>query len=331
MKSAIVNAFGLGNIVLEEKQVPQIKADEILVKVGALSLNYVDIMIARGDFPLPLPYTLGCDAAGIVEAIGININKFKVGDRVSTNHMQEWETGKIVEEYTRFDRRILGGSFTEYLAVPEKALVKAPANLSLEEISTLPVAALTAWQGLFHAGKLKTGDTVLLQGTGGVSIFALQFAKAAGATVIITSASNAKLARAKDLGADFTINYKENPQWHQQVLEYTGGKGVDVAVEVAGAEMDKTRQAVKVGGCIAVVGAVAGTRVDLNVLGLLQRPVTLEPIEVGSRQMFEEMNRFVESKGIKPVIDKVFAFSQLAEAFQYEAGANHFGKVVVKI
>jgi NADPH:quinone reductase-like Zn-dependent oxidoreductase len=330
MKSIVVNEFGLDKVTIEERKKPEIKANEVLVAVEAVSLNYVDIMIARGDFPLALPYVLGCDAAGIVEAIGSDVGNFRPGDRVSTQHMREWINGPITEDSARLEGRTLGGAFSQYIAVAENGIMKAPSHLSPEEASTLPIAAVTAWQALFHTGRIAPGNTVLVQGAGGVSVFALQFAKAAGLHVIVSSSSESKLRRARELGADFTVNYRENPEWYREVLRLTGGKGVDLAVEVGGVEINKTRQGVRFGGTIAAVGTSAGAIAELDVLALLQRPVTIVPIEVGSRYHFQEMNRFIELSGLKPVIDKVFPLAQVTEALEYAAGSRQFGKVVIK-
>jgi NADPH:quinone reductase-like Zn-dependent oxidoreductase len=330
MKSIILNSSGLENVTVEEYTKPQFKANEVLVHIKAFSLNYVDLMLARGDFPIPYPYPLGCDAAGVVEAVGDEITLFKKGDIVSTHFMREWEAGPIKESYTTFEARTLGGAFTEYIIVTEKGIVKAPANLTFEEIASVPIAGISAWQGLFNVGNLIQGNTVLLQGTGGVSIFGLQFAKAAGASVIITSSSDEKLEKAKALGADYTINYKNNPEWQQQVLDYTNGEGVDVALEIVGTELAKTAQAVKVGGSIALIGLVGGIKAELNIIGLLQRPIKIEVVEGGSRQTFYQMNRSIEQNNIKPLIDKVFDYAQINQALAYAAAGQHFGKVVIK-
>jgi NADPH:quinone reductase-like Zn-dependent oxidoreductase len=218
---------------------------------------------------------------------------------------------------------------SEYIAVSEKGLIKAPANLSPEEISTLPIAAISAWEGLYNVGKVKSGDTVLLLGTGGVSIFGLQFAKASGARVIITSGSDEKLDKARALGADYTINYKNDLNWHQKVLEYTNGEGVDIALDVVGAELAKTAKAVRVGGSIAVIGLVGGAIAELNIIDLLQRPVKIEIVEGASKVTFYEMNKAIEQNDIKPVIDKVFHVTNTREAFEYASAGQHFGKVVV--
>lgn len=329
MKSIIINSFGLDQIAIEEREKPALKSHEVLVKVQSFSLNYVDLMIARGWFPLPLPYSLGCDAAGVVEAVGDEITSFKPGDVVATHFMREWEAGPIRETYTAIPARTLGGSFSEYIAVPEKGLIKAPANLGSEEISTLPIAAISAWEGLYNVGKVKSGDTVLLLGTGGVSIFGLQFAKASGARVIITSGSDEKLEKAGILGADHTINYKNDPDWHQKVLEYTNGEGVDIALDVVGAELAKTAKAVRVGGSIAVIGLVGGAIAELNIIDLLQRPIKIEIVEGASKATFHEMNKSIEQNDIRPVIDRVFHFTDTREAFEYASAGQHFGKVVV--
>lgn len=331
MKSIVVNTFGIDQITIEEHEKPILKADEVLIKVQAFSLNYVDLMIAKGWFPLPVPYHLGCDAAGVVEAVGSDVISYQPGDVVATHFMREWEAGPIKESYTTLPARTLGGSFAEYIATSEKGLIKAPTHLSAEEIATLPIAGISAWEGLFNVGKLKAGDSVLLLGTGGVSIFALQFAKAAGAIVIITSGSDEKLAKAKALGADYTINYNSAPDWEEKVLEYTGGEGVDIALEVVGSTLAKTAKAVRVGGSIALIGLVGGAVAEINVVDLLQRPVKIEVVEGASKSTFREMNKAIERNLIKPVIDQVFTFADTRTAFEHASLGQHFGKVVVAV
>ncbi len=330
MKAVILTSPGIENIMIEEKAKQPLKANEVHVKIGAMSLNYLDLFIAKGFVPVPLSYILGCDSAGVVDAVGEEVKNLKVGDRVSTHHMPLWQKGDIQETYTKLENRIIGGAFSEYLSLAENALVKAPDSLSLEEAATLPIAAVTAWEALFNVGRIRPGHRVLLQGTGGVSMFALQFAKSVGAKVLITSSSNEKLEKAKSLGADSTVNYKEFPDWHTKVLEFTEGKGVDIALEVVGTELNKTIQCVKIGGHIAIIGLVGGVSVDLKILDLLQRPMTIKVIEVGSKDTFEEMNKAIEANHIKPVISKVFPLSEIQEAFRYMEKGVHFGKVVIQ-
>lgn len=329
MKSVILRSYGFENIAIEETEKPHVKPNEAIVRVGAVALNYVDLFFAKGVLKRPLPYLLGSDAAGIIESTGSEIKNFKVGDVVSTHAMRNWQSGEVKEEYTYLENRSRG-TFSEYISLPENAMVKAPSNLSFEEIATLPVAGLTAWNAIYNVGKIRAGQTVLLQGTGGVSIFGLQFAKLAGAKVIITSGSNEKLEKVKSLGADIGINYKEVPDWSSRVLELTNGKGVDMALEVVGSELDKTIKTVRVGGSIALVGIVGGSRAEINVVELIGRIIKIQSVEVGSKDMFEEMNKAIELNNMKPVIGNIFTLSEITKAMFYMEKGEHFGKVVVK-
>ncbi|MBD0288625.1 MAG: NAD(P)-dependent alcohol dehydrogenase [Flavisolibacter sp.] len=206
--------YGLENITLEDIEIPNILDNQVLVKVKAISLNQLDLMVAKGAFGNRLPHILGSDAVGVVEQVGSEVATLKVGDVVATHFIQGWQSGSL--KSTDLDTRLgvgVQGVFAEYIALPKRSLVKVPANLTFEEAATLPMAGLTAWEAIVNAGQLKAGETVLLQGTGGVSIFALQFAKAIGAKVIILSGSDEKLDKAKMLGADEVVNYKTNPDW----------------------------------------------------------------------------------------------------------------------
>ncbi|MDR7132020.1 NADPH:quinone reductase-like Zn-dependent oxidoreductase [Algoriphagus sp. 4150] len=332
MKSIVVkNRYGLDNVTIEEQVIPTIRANEVLVKVQAVSFNQLDLMIVKGAFGTSLPHTLGSDAAGIVEEIGTAVTNFQVGDVVATHFIQDWQSGDLKSEDLASR---LGTSvkevFSEYIALPESSLVKIPKNLSPAEASTLPIAGLTAWEAIVNLGKLKAGQTVLLQGTGGVSIFALQFAKALGAKVIITSSSNDKLEMAKKLGADEVINYAEIADWQMKVLEFTEGKGVDLALEMSWADMGKTIEGMKLGGKIVVIGLLGGANANLSVFGILQKALSVLGSQVGSKSSFEVMNKAIEVNNIKPVVDKEFTINQLSEALAYFEEGKHFGKVVLE-
>ncbi len=332
MNSIVVkNGYGLENIAIVDQPVPNVQSNEVLVNIRAVSLNQLDLMIAKGAFGINLPHTLGSDAAGIVKQTGSDVSLFKVGDRVSTHFIQSWQSGNLKPSdlLTRLGTSVKG-VFAEYIALPESSLVKVPDNLTDEEASTLPIAGLTAWEALVNAGQLKAGQTVLLQGTGGVSVIALRFAKAFGAKVIITSGSDEKLAKAKSLGADETINYKVNPDWQNKVLELTGGKGVDLALEISWTEIGKTISAMKLGGKIIVVGLLGGENTDLSVFGIMQKSLSILGVQVGSKSSFEDMNHAIEVNNIKPVVDKVFSLTELSQALNYFEQGKHFGKVVLK-
>jgi NADPH:quinone reductase-like Zn-dependent oxidoreductase len=291
-------------------------------------------MMVKGAYnpKLKTPLVPLSDGAGEVVEVGEGVTKWKVGDRVCPIFMQGWIDGAI--DYQKA-RTALGGDsdgcLREFGAFDEKGLVRIPEHLSYEEAATLPCAAVTAYNALFYSGNLKTDDSVLLQGTGGVSIFALQFAAVHGARTIITSSSDEKLQRAKTLGANDSINYKEREDWDKAVLELTEKRGVDHVVEVGGAgTMQKSVNAVKMGGEVSVIGVLAG-KGEFNPTSLLMKTVKLQGIYVGSRQMFEQMNLMLcQHSYLKPVIDKTFAFDEVQEALRYMESGSHFGKIVVK-
>lgn len=332
MKSIVVKSgYGLAHITVEEQIIPTIRANEVLVKIEAVSLNQLDLMIAKGAFGTKLPHVLGSDAVGTVVKRGKEVSSIYLGDVVSTHFIQHWQTGKLQPE--DLNSR-LGttekGVFSTYIALPESSLIKIPKNLNPAEASTLPIAGLTAWEAVVNAGKLQPGQTVLLQGTGGVSVFALQFAKALGAKVIITSSSNEKLQKAKQLGADEIINYRDVPDWQMKILEFTEGKGVDLALEMSWVEINKTIDAMKLGGKIVVVGLLGGPDTLMSVYGIMQKSLSILGIQVGSKSSYSAMNNAIEVNDIKPVIDHKFNISQLSDAFSYFERGKHFGKLVIE-
>lgn len=334
MKAFEIQQFGIENLALVERDKPQPNATEVLVKFHAASLNYRDLMMIKGWYnpKLKTPLVPFSDGAGEVVAVGKLVTKWKVGMRVMPIFMQGWIDGAVDFQKAR---TALGGDFDgvlrEFGAFDESGLVEIPAHLNYEEAATLPCAAVTAYHALFHSGNLHANDTVLLQGTGGVSIFALQFASHLGAKTIITSSSNEKLNRAKDLGADDLINYKEREDWDKAVLELTEKRGVDTIVEVGGAgTMKKSVNSVKMGGHIAVIGVLTQGE-GINPVTILQKSIKMHGIFVGSRQMFEDMNRLISANSFKPVIDKTFAFEEVKDALKYMESGAHFGKIVVKI
>jgi NADPH:quinone reductase-like Zn-dependent oxidoreductase len=297
----------------------------------AWSLNYRDLLVVTGSYNprLKLPMVPLSDGAGEVVAVGAGVTRFKAGDRVAGCFMQRWASGDLTDEKAR---SALGGAvegvFAEQVAFAEDGLVRIPGTLTFEEAATLPCAALTAWNALVVSGGLKAGDTVLVQGTGGVSIFALQFAKMHGAKVIATSSSDAKLARAKELGASEVINYKSVPEWGKKALELVGP--VDHVVEVGGAgTLTESLRAVRHGGHIALIGVLAAAG-SFNWVPILMKAVRVHGIFVGSREMFEAMNRAIAVAGFKPVIDRTFDFERAREAMQYMQTGAHFGKVVIR-
>jgi NADPH:quinone reductase-like Zn-dependent oxidoreductase len=330
---AIQNGFGLENLGFLDRPDPTLGAGQVLVRVRAASLNYRDLLIAKGQYNprLQLPRVLGSDGAGEVVAVGTGVTAWKPGDRVIGCFFPNWAGGPISEAATK---GALGGDrdgvLSELVVLDEGGVLAVPGGLSVEEAATLPCAALTAWHGL-TAGRCGPGKTVLLQGTGGVSVFALQFAKALGARVLITSGHDDKLARALSMGADAGTNYKTNPDWDKWARQQTGGTGVDLVIEVGGAgTLERSAKAVRSGGFVALIGVLAGLG-SFNPMHVLMKAITVQGIFVGSRAMFEDMNRLIAGKGIRPVIDRVFPFAQAADAFRHLESGSHFGKVVVAI
>lgn len=335
MKAYEINEFGIDNLTLTEREKPELKEKDVLVKFHAASLNSRDLMMVKGTYnpKLKTPLVPFSDGAGEVLEIGESVTKFKIGDRVTPIFMQGWIDGEI--EFKKA-RTALGGDLDgclrEFGAFDENGLVCIPDHFSYEEAATLPCAAVTAWNALFESGQMKSDDSILLQGTGGVSIFALQMASVLGTRIIITSSSDEKLRRAKQLGATDLINYKEREDWDKAVLELTSRRGVDHIVEVGGAgTMQKSLSAVKMGGHIAVIGILAG-KGDFNLVPVFMKAVRMQGLFVGSRQMFEAMNQmFCQHKHLKPVIDKTFDFGEARDALKYMENGSHFGKIVVKI
>lgn len=334
MRAIEATGFAIDALRLAEHPVPQPRRGEILVKVNRASLNYRDLAILAQKYlpTLPLPYVPASDCAGTVAAVGEDVKRFRAGDRVVPLYTQGWHDGKPTPEQ-RTQRTLgapLSGVLQEYVVVPAEDAVHPPANLSDAEAATLPIAALTAWSTLQEGG-IKTGDTVLVQGTGGVALFALQFAKLAGARVIAISSSDEKLARARTLGADVGINYRTTPDWHLAVKEATGGRGVDIVVETAGSTLHKSMAATAFGGFIGVVGFVAGYEATIPLRAMIGPMLRIQGIAVGSRARFEAMNRAIAQHGIKPVIDSTFPLARAADAFRHLESGNHFGKIVIEL
>ena len=335
MKTYEYSKLGLENLKLVERPMPKPAAHEVVVKFHAASLNYRELLFAWGLYnPNPrLPAIPGSDGAGEISAVGEGVTRWKIGDRVCPIFMQGWLEGPLTPSYQRtaLGGGDLDGTLREYGAFHENGLVRMPDQLSFEEAATLPCAALTAWNALVNVGKVKAGDTILTLGTGGVSVFAIQIAKLHGARVIATSSSDEKLARVRQLGADEAINYTTTPEWDAEVLRLTGGAGVDHVVEVGGAgTLPRSCNATRVGGLVSVIGVLAKGE-GLNPLKILMKSLHVQGIFVGSRHMFEDLNRAVSATGLKPVIDRTFAFGQLREALDYMHSGAHFGKIVIRM
>jgi len=328
-------SFGLENLKLEEAAPPQPGPGQVRLEVRALSLNYRDLLVLNGLYnpKLKLPATPVSDAAGVVQAVGPGVERVRAGDCVTSHFVSGWLSGPFRQEYLN---TTLGtpaaGMAGEQVVLPAEAVVPMPAGYDFEQAATLPIAALTAWSALKTVGHVQPGQTVLTLGTGGVSIFALQLAKALGARVIITSRSDQKLARARQLGADCTINYATTPDWEQAVLEYTGGTGVDLTVETVGpGTLDRSLKATRAGGIVALLGALTGRQGMVTTGLILMKRLRVEGIMVDSRAAFEEMNAFLTAQGIQPVIDRRFPFDQLPEALRCLEAGEHFGKIVVTL
>jgi NADPH:quinone reductase-like Zn-dependent oxidoreductase len=307
---------------------------QVLIRIRAVSLNYRDLLISKGLYnpKLRLPLIPCSDGAGEVQVTGAGVTRFKPGDRVTANFMPAWIGGQLDETKSR---SALGGDvdgvLAEEVVLPEDGLVTIPDHLSFEEAATLPCAALTAWHALVVGGGIKPGDTVLTQGTGGVSIFAHQFARMAGARVIATSSHEAKLARLREMGASDVINYKATPEWDRPARELTRGVGVDQVVEVGGAgTLARSIRAVRLGGYIALIGVLAGPG-EMNPMPILMKSVRVQGIFVGSRTMFEAMNQAIRLNQLRPVIDRVFPFEEAVAALKYQESGAHFGKVVIRV
>lgn len=338
MRALEVSApWGLETLKVVDAPDPTPGPGEVLVRMKAVSLNFRDLlmvggMYSRGSATASGPITPFSDGCGIVEAVGPGVTRVAVGDRVSTLFFQAWTSGRpTLEKLSSSLGFPIPGAGRELAVFSQEGVSKVPDFLTDQQVATLPCAALTAWRGLFEDARLEPGDTVVLQGTGGVSIFGLQFAKAAGYRTIITSSSDEKLERAKALGADHVVNYKTTPDWAKAVRDITDGVGADFIMEVGGAgTMQQSLRAVRIGGHIAVIGVVAGAGEGLNPAVLIGNSAKLQGLSVGSREMFEAMCRAIAQHRIEPVVDKVFPWTDAAAAFASMQGGEHFGKIVLQ-
>jgi len=328
-----IEAFGIDKLALKDKETVQPGPGQVRVRVRAISLNYRDLMLVTGVYNprLALPRVPCSDGAGEVIAVGAGVTEWKTGDRVAGIFMQNWQDGRFIAAK---GKHALGGDIDGMLAtevvLPESGLVRIPDHLTYEEGATLPCAAVTAWNALFKAADTQPGDTVLIQGTGGVSIFALQFAKLAGARVLGISSSDEKLDRARSLGLDAGLNYRTNPDWEKWVLEQTGGVGADLVVEVGGSgTLPRAIKAVRPEGTVAQIGVLSGVAEAVDVRPILSRQIRIHGVYVGSRADFLAMNKSITLAALKPVVDSVFAFPEAPAALHRMEGAGHFGKIVI--
>jgi len=331
----IQKTFGLDSLVLAERRDPVPGPRQVLLRVRAVSLNYRDLLVVKGSYypKQPLPLIPLSDALGDVLGIGDGVTRVKVGDRVSPIFCQKWLAGPASRaKLLSALGGPLDGTLAEQMIVDEEGLVKVPDHLSDEEAATLPCAAVTAWSALVEQGGLRAGDTLLTLGTGGVSIFALQIAKRLGARVIVTSSSDAKLERAKSLGADEIVNYQATPDWDRKVKELTGGVGADHVLEVGGGgTFAKSVRAVRVAGQISLIGVLSGNTTEVNLAPILMQNIRVQGVIVGSRETFEGLNRAVGLHRLRPVVDRVFPFAEARQAFEHMAGQGHFGKIVLRV
>ncbi len=329
------NAFGLDNLKLETVPLPELGPRDVLVELHAASLNYRDLMTVLGTYNprMVLPRIPGSDASGVVTAIGSQVTLFQVGDHVTSLFFQDWLDGPI---QPTTGKSALGGSidgvFSTAHVFPETGLIRAPKGYTHAEAATLPCSAVTAWNALVEKGRLHAGQTVLLQGTGGVSIFALQIAKAHGARVIITSSSDEKLSRARQMGADETINYRAFPEWDRQVMQLTGNRGVDHIVEVGGAgTLPHSFKAITPGGRVYVIGVLAGKDTAIDPTPILAKAIHTDGVYVGSRSIYSRLVAAIETNNLHPAIDRTFPLSQAREALAHMQSGSHFGKVVLSL
>ncbi|MDZ7962226.1 MAG: NAD(P)-dependent alcohol dehydrogenase [Aulosira sp. DedQUE10] len=336
MKAYILQGHGgIDALTLSDRTQLKPGAGQVLIKVKATALNYRDLLVAEGAYGSGVKYPLipMSDGAGEVVALGEGVTRVKLGDRVAGIFFQDWISGALTKEKMKSD---LGGGINgmlaEYVVLHQDGLVILPNHISYIQGATLPCAAVTAWHALVSKGNIIEGNTVLLLGTGGVSIFALQFAKIFGARVILSSSSDRKLAQAQVLGADETINYKATPDWEKQVYALTDRTGVDHVIEVGGAgTLPKSLQAVRIGGRVSLIGVLSGRGNEIDPMPILFKSITLQGIYVGSRKMFEAMNQVIQDSKLQPVIDRVFPFTQAQSAYRYLKSGSHFGKVVIEI
>jgi len=323
---------GLEGLTLKQHDEPRPGLREVLVRVRANSLNFRELSVLRGKYPLPVKpdVVMGADGAGEIVALGEGVTRVKIGDRVAAAMFPRWIEGPFAWESSPQLGGSLDGMMTEFIALSEDAVVQIPDHLSFEEGATLPCAAVTAWNALTGSRRLQAGDTVLTLGSGGVSLFALQFAKLIGARVIATTSSDEKAKRLASLGADRVINYRTTPDWHLEVRELTGGRGVDQVIDTGGGTLEKSIKSTAWEGEVEFVGMLDRTASALDIRALYTAIARLRVVAAGNRAQFIAMNRAISVAKLKPVIDRVFAFDELPAAFRYYESNQPLGKVVIR-
>ena len=335
MKAIQLTAFGIENLVLTDVALPELGNNDVLVEMKAVSLNYLDHSIVMGKYNpnLPLPRIPFSDGAGVVDSVGPGVTKWKAGDRVIAHYYQKWIAGDRNDEnaYSQLGQASQG-VLSEYAIIPDYGLVRAPDNLNFEQASTLSIAGVAAWTGLFQLAGLQAGQCIATIGSGSVSLFALQFAKTAGARVISISSSDEKLQTLKMLGASDVINSQKFPNWSEEVRRLTGNQGVDAILDVGGAStITNSIQSVKRHGFVGIVGFLGGPVLTVDFFRMITYNVRLQGLSGGSRESFERMVSAIEKNNIVPVIDRVFDIEQTQDAFHYLKQKSSIGKVVIRI
>ena len=323
------------NLRIGERPTPEAGPGQVRLKMRASALNYRDLLVPRRGYGArmqALPLIMLSDGLGVIDQLGDGVESWRIGDRVCPLFFQSWPAGDPCTDHLALSLGCeMDGTMAEYLVLPAAGVATAPGDLDDMEAATLPTAGVTAWRALITEGRLKAGDTVLVQGTGGVSLFALQFARMQGARVICTSSSDEKLERARALGADETINYRSVPEWGRAARDLAGGDGVDHVVEVGGqGTLPQSLRAIRPGGTISMIGVLAGSTMDASLGLVVTRHVRLQGITVGSGEDFRAMARAIQRHGLHPVVDRVFGFDQLPAAMQYLASGRHFGKICIR-
>ena len=331
-----MDAFGFEHLRVVERPLVPLRHHEIRIRVRAASLNYRDLLVSLGHSPITdvrLPIVPLSDCAGEVIEVGRAVDRFQLGDRVSAAQMPDWTAGPFKPEHRKSALgAAVDGVLAKYFTGHQRGFVKIPDALSFEEAAALPTAAVTAWNALFELDDVKPGETVLVQGSGGVSVFALQFALAAGARVVAITGSEAKVARLERLGAEHVIRYEREPEWSRVVLEVTGGAGVDHVIETGGAAtIDESIKATAIGGSISLVGLLTGAGGRIDMLTILAKTLRIQGVVVGSVEMFERMIGMIDHLGIRPVIDEAFNMHDIAAALAYLRSGRHLGKVIIKV
>jgi NADPH:quinone reductase-like Zn-dependent oxidoreductase len=328
----VSETFGLERLRLAERPLPEPGPGQVRLRMRAVSLNYRDVMMVDGRYnpKQPLPLIPCSDGVGVVDAVGSGVRGLAIGDRVATLFAQTWQSGPPTREKARATLGgPLDGTLAEHMVLAADGVVPLPEYLSDAEGATLPCAALTAWSALAVLSTVKPGEVVLVQGTGGVSLFALQFARAMGARVIATSSHDHKRERLRELGAWATLDYRADPTWGRSAKQLTGGIGVDHVVDVGGSTLEQSLWAVRIGGNILSIGVLGAGEVNIRLASLFMQNVRLQGVLVGSRESFEGMLRAMEAHQIHPLVDRVFSFEETSDAFRHLQEGRHFGKVVI--